>query len=519
MKRTIWFTIWLITNLATVSMGMELTERPNLLIFLVDDLGYGDVGFNKEGDSDGSGESPTPNMDALSKEGIRFTDYHSPYAVCTPSRASLLTSRLGARTGLYSLLNAKSIGGLPTTEYTLSEHLKKIDYSTFAIGKWHLGLQDNYHPNDRGFDHYLGVPYSLDMGCLDYPGYSHPKHLSCKRDITDDVAIPLYRNKTIIQQPLDLRSLSDIYFQEFQQRMEEIHQKKTNFFGYIPFSKVHVPLGFAEHSPNNTAFSDNLKELDVNFGRMIQTVKDLGLFGNTVIWLISDNGPWELECQFSGQPGKFQGLWQKKKTGGGGGTSWKETIWEGGHRVPAVVTWPQYIKEGRVSDALISGLDIMPTMASLMGFELPTDRHYDGEDLSRVLKDGSDEGRLTLFHPRSNARDNEITAVRWKNYKAVFKSGGLRLLDCHFGSSMARTYNPPLLFDLKDDPSEAKPLDTTDPFNKALVGHLKDLLEKLNEDIADDFKSKFDDRKDSSVMPCCNAQNRHCRCQPLIGSD
>ena len=138
----------------------------------------------------------------------------------------------------FSLLNPKSVGGLPITEHTISEHLKKINYSTFAIGKWHLGHQDNYHPNDRGFDHYLGVPYSLDMGCLDYPGFSHPSALSYKRDTTDKVAVPLYRNKTIIQQPLDLRTLSDIYFEEFQQRMEEIHQKKANFFGYIPFSKV-----------------------------------------------------------------------------------------------------------------------------------------------------------------------------------------------------------------------------------------------------------------------------------------
>lgn len=164
---------------------------------------------------------------------------------------------------------------------------------------------DSFHPNDRGFDHYLGVPYSLDMGCLDYTGYSHPSQPSCSNDERQYPAVPLYKNKTIIEQPLNLRNLSDIYFNEFKERMEVIATSsptKSNFFGYVPFSKVHVPLGVSKEFQNSTdsIYGDNLMEMDHNFGRMIQVVKDLGLFDDTVIWIASDNGPWEVECQFGG---------------------------------------------------------------------------------------------------------------------------------------------------------------------------------------------------------------------------
>lgn len=206
----------------------------------------------------------------------------------------------------YRLTNAKSLGGLPKTEMTLPEYLKNEGYTTFAIGKWHLGHLDTYHPNDRGFDHYLGVPYSLDMGCLDYTGYSHPSQPSCSSDTQHYPAVPLYKNKTIIEQPLNLRNLSDIYFNEFKERLEAVAASQTknssNFFGYVPFSKVHVPLGVSKQFQNLTdsIYGDNLMELDHNFGRMIQVVKDLGLFEDTIIWLASDNGPWEKECQFGG---------------------------------------------------------------------------------------------------------------------------------------------------------------------------------------------------------------------------
>lgn len=284
------------------------------------------------------------------------------------------------------MLGPKNLGGLPNTEIILSEYLKSENYSTFAIGKWHLGHTDTHHPLDRGFDYYYGVPYSIDQGCLDYPGYILPARLNCSRETTSAFgALPLMQDKKVIEQPLDLRTLSQKYTFEFRKRMHEIKRKNTNFFGYIPFSKVHVPLGFARRFSNTTSsvYGDNLKELDDTFGEMMDTLKDLQLLDDTIVWLAGDNGPWQCECQYGGFVGPFKGSWQR--THGGGGATGKLTVWEGGHRVPGVVSWPRKIKEGRFCDELASAMDIVPTMSKLMGFELSDDRDYDGKDISDIL--------------------------------------------------------------------------------------------------------------------------------------
>ena len=221
------------------------------------------------------------------------------------------------------------MGGLPVNETTIAEMLKTLGYNTFALGKWHLGHHGPFHPNQRGFDFYYGVPYSIDMGCLDYPGYNLPMCLPCnpkartkwknsKRKQAEDyspyskkaelckyndIALPLYENENIIEQPLNLKNLSNGYVENFRNQIKLSKTTGKPFFGYVPFSHVHVPLG---HDPKFTnisgtgPFQDTLAELDDSVGAMISILEEEGLINNTLVWLLGDNGPWEVKCQFAG---------------------------------------------------------------------------------------------------------------------------------------------------------------------------------------------------------------------------
>lgn len=207
--------VLLLALLAALRAPPTAQGRPNFLVILADDLGWGDLGANW------AETKETPNLDELAAEGTRFVDFHSAASTCSPSRASLLTGRLGARNGVTHNFAVTSAGGLPLNETTLAEVLRAAGYSTGAIGKWHLGHHGRHHPTARGFDYYFGIPYSHDMGCTDTPGYNVPPCPPCPRhgaatSATDkecytDVALPLLENLTIVQQPVDLSSLTERY--------------------------------------------------------------------------------------------------------------------------------------------------------------------------------------------------------------------------------------------------------------------------------------------------------------------
>ena len=202
------------------------------------------------------------------------------------------------------------------------------------------------------------------------------------------------------------------------------------FFLYVPFSHVHTPQyvmprnkGRSNRSGNAGHFYDTLMELDDTVGNIMAALKSNGVDNNTLVLVTGDNGPWEVKCDLTGSPGPFTGLWQK--THGGGGSSAKTTLWEGGHREVGLARWPGKILP-RVSNATVSSLDFLPTLLSLAGVPLPLDRVFDGINITHVLLDGSERGHETLFHPNSGASgpNGQLDGVRWRNFKAIYQTGG-----------------------------------------------------------------------------------------------
>ncbi|XP_067164631.1 arylsulfatase G [Apteryx mantelli] len=488
-------------------------RKPNFIIVLADDLGWGDIGANWAETKD------TPNLDELAEQGTRFVDFHSAASTCSPSRASLLTGRLGARNGVTRNFAVTSLGGLPLNETTLAEVLQEAGYSTGAIGKWHLGHHGRYHPNFRGFDYYFGIPYSHDMGCTDTPGYNLPPCPACprhvaaasyvKKDCYTDVALPLFENVTIVQQPVNLTSLTAQYMEKALQFIQRASQNGRPFFLYLALAHMHVPLAAPRPgSPGRGVYGAGLRDMDALVGRIKRAADSHGE-GNTLLWFTGDNGPWAQKCELAGGVGPFVGAWQRQR----GGSSAKQTTWEGGHRVPALAYWPGRIPANRTSPAVLSTMDIFPTLVALAEAELPPNRRFDGLDVSPVLFGQSDKGHKTLLHPNSGAagKDGEIKALRLARYKVFYTTGGAKACDGSVGPE--EHHQPPLIFNLDHDIQEQEPLDVASREYQAVLPAISTAYAEALWDIATDNVSVADYSQDPAATPCCNAQHAACRCQ------
>uniref|UniRef100_A0A671P9M5 Arylsulfatase G n=1 Tax=Sinocyclocheilus anshuiensis TaxID=1608454 RepID=A0A671P9M5_9TELE len=493
-------------------------ERPNFIIILADDIGWGDLWVNRPDNS-----TPTPWLDSLMLKGKRFTDFHSPASTCSPSRAALLTGRHGLRNGVTHNFAVGSVGGLPLNETTFAELLHDAGYYTAIIGKWHLGHNGSYNPVHRGFDYYFGIPYSNDMGCTDKPGLNLPSCPPClhsqsslnrkHEECYTKVSLPLIENETIFEQPLDTWSLKDRYATAaVNQIFTASISKKQPFLLYVALAHMHVPL-FHNAFLNVTTqdpYTASLSDMDSLVGTIMQAVSTEQL-ENTLIWFTGDNGPWEQKCQFAGHVGPFVGKWQMSRGGG----SAKRTTWEGGHRVPTVVAWPKKIKPNSTSSALLSGLDIFPTILSLAGVKPPTDRRYDGTDITDILLNDSDTGHKSLMHPNSGAAGQfgDLQTVRLKHHKAFYITGGS--VTCGGGSGQQQYHNPPLIFDLSLDEAEETPLNPESEEYRSVLKEVEREREALLWDIATDKVSSADYTVNSAAVPCCQPHNPACRCHSL----
>ena len=387
----------LILGVFVFSCGNKKTAPPNIVLIFTDDQGYADVGVY------GAVGFKTPNIDRLAREGIRFTDFQVAQAVCSASRAALLTGCYSERLGVLGAYNHTARVGLNPDETTIAEMLKPIGYTTAIFGKWHLGHHKKFLPLQQGFDEYFGLPYSNDMWPVDYDGTSLAETDHRKSFYPQ---LPLLEGNEKVEEIRTLADQDELTRRYTERAVDFIDRNSgTPFFLYLPHSMPHVPLGVSEKFRGKSeqgVYGDVMMEIDWSVGEILKALERHGIEDNTLVIFTSDNGPWLNYGDHAGSVGSLR--------------EGKGTMWEGGSRVPCIMRWPNRIPDGTVSNKLAATIDILPTIASVTGATLP-DKTIDGVNLQRILEGDVD------FAPRQSYYyyySGELIAAREGDMKLVF---------------------------------------------------------------------------------------------------
>jgi uncharacterized sulfatase len=398
-----------------------VTDRPNIVLVFMDDMGYGDMGCF------GGTVVQTPRMDQIAERGIKFRHMYSPASTCTPSRASLLTGRYAQRVGLPRVIFPHEGEGLPAWERTLPELLRECGYRTAMYGKWHLGSRPEHNPVRHGFDEFVGLLYSNDMD---------PVHL--------------YEDEKVIETDVDQAWITKLYTDR---AIEFIEQNVGEpFFVYLAHTMPHIPLhvepAFRGTSRGGT-YGDTIECIDFHLGRILDLVHERGLTENTLVIVTSDNGPW-----FEGSTGGLRGR--------------KIETWEGGLRMPFVAQWPGQVPAGAVCDEPACFTDLLPTLTTLAGGTVPVDRPIDGIDIGPALfGDATPEREAIYFFQYW-----ELNAVR---------SGRWKLHVGRHGHPYPDPRELPDLVDLELDPAESYNVANREP---EVLARLTSLAERFAAEIA-----------------------------------
>ncbi|MCZ7635532.1 MAG: sulfatase [Verrucomicrobia bacterium] len=441
------------------------TPPPNFVVLFADDLGYADVGCF------GARDIQTPHLDRMAAEGMRFTGFYAAQAVCSASRAALLTGCYPNRIGLLGALGPQSKTGIHDQERTLAEVLKPRGYATAIFGKWHLGDAPCFLPTRHGFDEYFGLPYSNDMWPF------HPEHVHLPPDVAKRKAgypdLPLIEGERVAISPVTAEHQAQLttWYTERAVRFIERHRDRP-FFLYVPYTMPHVPLFVSDKFKGKSAaglYGDVIMEIDWSVGQILDALQRHGLDARTLVVFTSDNGPWLLYGNH-----------------GGSAKPWREgkgTMFEGGARVPCIMRWPGRIPAGRECRELAATIDLLPTFARLAGADLPADRILDGKDIGALLS-GAPEAR-TPHDAYYFYYGRELQAVR---------SGQWKL---HFPHSYPRPEPPGRnglpgkytqhrigleLFDLESDPGETTDVAARHP---EVVRRLEAIGERARADLGD----------------------------------
>ena len=444
-------------------------KKPNIILLVTDDTGYGDLGPYGGGEGRGM---PTPNFDRLAAEGMTFFSFYAQPS-CTPGRAAMVTGRIPNRSGMTTVAFQGQGGGLPAAEWTLASVLKQGNYRTFFTGKWHLGEADYALPNAQGYDEmkYVGL-YHLNAYTYADPTWfpdMDPELRTMFQKVTkgslsgkageaakEDFKINGQYVDTPEQGVVGIPFFDGYVEKAATEFLDEAAKGDQPFFLSVNFMKVHQPNlphpDFIHQSPSKSKYADSIVELDARVGAIMDKVRELGLEEDTLVFWTTDNGAWQDVYPDAGYT-PFRGT--------------KGTVREGGNRVPAIAWWPGKIAAGVKNHDIVGGLDLMATFSALAGVALPTkDREgqpttFDSYDMSPLLLGTGKCERKTWFY----FTENELTpgAVRVNNYKAVFNlrgddggtTGGLAV-DSNLGWKGAESYVAvvPQLFDLWQDPQE-----------------------------------------------------------------
>src|SRR3954471_3203203 len=388
MKRSLAFSFLLVAFALLSAVHTEVfaaasRPRPNIIILLADDLGYGDVACF------GNVKFKTPSLDQMAREGARLTQFNTPMPFCAPTRASLMTGRYPFRCGL-TANPAPDFGGqytelgLPTSEITLAQLFHSAGYATGMVGKWHLGhTKKEFYPVRRGFDEYLGILYSNDMR-----------------------PVQLIDGEKVVEYPVVQATLTKRYTDRALSFIER--NKDKPFFLYFAHAMPHKPLAASEKyylKSGAGLYGDVISELDASVGRVLAKLKELKLDDNTFVVFTSDNGPW-----FGGSTGGLRGM--------------KGTSWEGGYRVPFIARWPGMIPVGHISDQPAIMMDLFATSLKIAGIAAPSDRVIDGADIRPLLTSNAKSPHEVIL----GAQGPRLATVRDAHWKLHVLAANDRML-------------------------------------------------------------------------------------------
>jgi arylsulfatase A-like enzyme len=373
------------------------SQTPNIVIIFTDDQGYGDIGCY------GATGFETPNLDRMASQGIRFTNHYSAQPVCSASRAGLLTGCYPNRIGISGALFPHHKIGLNPDELTIAELLKTRGYATAIFGKWHLGHHKEFLPLQHGFDEYVGVPYSNDMWPINLKGEKDPPGVGRG----DYPPLPLVEGNVTIEELNSFAAQDKLTTLYTEKAVDFINRNSGNpFFLYVPHTMPHIPLGVSNKFRGKSEqgmYGDVMMEIDWSVGQILGALEENGIEDNTIVIFTTDNGPW---LNFGNHAGSSGGLREGKTTS-----------WEGGQRVPFIIKWPGETPEGIICNKLSCTVDILPSIAEIVGGDLP-DHKIDGVSVTELWKGNfAAEPREELYYYFNT---NNLNAVRSGNWKLVF---------------------------------------------------------------------------------------------------
>ncbi len=432
--------------------GMAHGRSPNVVIFYADDMGIGDAGCY------GCKDIRTPNIDALARAGVRFTNYYSAAPICSPSRAALLTGRYPPRAGVPTNVGSlPGSAGMPTEEVTIAELAKSRGYASALIGKWHLGFTRETQPNAQGFDYFFGH----HAGCIDY--FSHTFYWAANAPHHHD----LYRNREEVHE--EGAYMTHLITREATRFIDD--HRDEPFLLYVPYNAPHYPthaperyLDMYRHLPRKRQlYAALVAPMDESIGRIMDRLRRRDLIESTLVFFMSDNG-----------------ASVESRNNGGGGSNGpfrdnKFSLFEGGIRMPAIVSWPGTLPQGETRDQLTMAIDVFATVAEAIGAEPPPDRTIDGESWMPLLEDPNAPGHETLFWAWN--KQHAVRQGKWKVVRNALITLGM--------SKRTRAQGDDAIFlaDLEADPGEATNLRKQHP-------EVAEKLLKLHDDWrADIFES------------------------------
>jgi len=406
-----------------------MADKPNIVFMLADNIGWGDLSCY-------GNLNPTPRLDKLASEGIRFTNFNTE-AQCTPTRSALMTARMPVRSGTYTVpLGGETPYGLCPWEYTMGDLMSDGGYATAMFGKWHLGRTADRIPTAQGFDEWFGISESSDeAGWTAHPMYPdslpRPKiKQAVKGEPYEDVDDWNLETRPLMDEKITDKTIDFI---------RRKHAEDAPFFAYVAFTNNHPPMiphpDFVDATNDMHAGPKNMAELDHRAGQILDTLDELGIADDTIVVWASDNGAGATKGESFGSGGFYKGCF-------GGG-------WEGSYRVPAMVRWPGKIDAGVVTEEMIAALDWLPTLAGLVGESdrMPTDRPIDGMDMSAfMLGEADTSGRDNYLYMGVDA---EIISAKWKTFKVHF-----RYTDEYSWSAPYIKRQVPMVMSLINDPHE-----------------------------------------------------------------